>query len=65
MIKSEFSQVFYNDISVLILLIILLILILIFIIHLYDRRLVKKIDDYEKRLEDKGLLKRHFTKRRK
>ena len=49
----------------LILLIILFILILIFIIHLYDRRLVKKIDDYEKRLEDKGLLKRHFTKRRK
>ena len=33
---------------------------LIAIIHFYDRYLVKKIDLYEKRLEKKGIFKRHF-----
>ena len=30
----------------------------------YDNLLVKRIDEYEKRLEEKGILKRHFSKRR-
>jgi hypothetical protein len=41
------------------------IFILIFIIHLYDKHLVKKINSYEKRLEEKGIFKRHFTKQKK
>lgn len=47
----------------LILLIILFIMILIYIVHLYDKFLVKEINKYEKRLEEKGILKRHFTKK--
>ena len=35
---------------------------LIAIIHFYDRRLVKEINLYEKRLEQKGIFKRHFIK---
>ena len=47
----------------LILLIILFILVIIYIVHLYDKYLVKEINEYEKRLDDKGILKRHFTKK--
>tara|TARA_B100000941_G_C28315254_1_gene453674 strand:- start:81 stop:251 length:171 start_codon:yes stop_codon:yes gene_type:complete len=47
----------------LILLIILFILILVYVVHLYDKHLVRKINEYEKRLENKGILKRHFTKK--
>ena len=47
----------------LILLIILFILIIIYVVHLYDRYLVKEINEYEKRLEKKGILNRHFTKK--
>ena len=36
------------------------IVLLIAIIHFYDRYLVKEIDLYEKRLEKKGIFKRHF-----
>ena len=28
----------------------------------YDRKLVKQIEEYEERLERKGILKRHYTK---
>jgi len=38
------------------------IVLLIAIIHFYDRYLVKEINLYEKRLEQKGLFKRHFIK---
>ena len=44
------------------------ILIFLFIIGVYfiDKKLVKKIEIYEKRLEQKGILKRHFlTKKNK
>ena len=38
------------------------IVLLIAIIHFYDRYLVKEINLYEKRLEQKGIFKRHFIK---
>ena len=43
------------------------ILIFIFIIGVYffDRNMVKKIDLYEKRMEEKGILKRHFISKNK
>ncbi len=46
----------------------LLILMLLFLvvcllaIYFYDKKLVKNIAEYEQRLEDKGILKRHFSK---
>ena len=33
-----------------------------FVVYYYDRKLVKAIADYEKRLDEKGILKRHFSK---
>ena len=33
-----------------------------FVVYYYDRKLVKAIVDYEKRLDEKGILKRHFSK---
>ena len=47
----------------------LLILVLLFlvgcfgVVYFYDRKLVKSIEEYEERLEKKGIFKRHFTKR--
>ena len=38
------------------------IVLLIAIIHFYDKYLVKEINLYEKRLEQKGIFKRHFIK---
>ena len=38
------------------------IILLIICIHIYDRYLVKEIKIYEKRLEKKGIFKRHFIK---
>ena len=32
------------------------------VVYYYDKRLVKAIRDYEKRLDEKGILKRHFSK---
>ena len=32
------------------------------VVHLYDKKLVKSIAEHEKRLEEKGILKRHFSK---
>ena len=40
--------------------IIVFIIFLIICIHVYDRHLVKEIEIYEKRLEKKGIFKRHF-----
>ena len=42
--------------------IIVFIVLLIAIIHFYDKYLVKEINLYEKRLEQKGIFKRHFIK---
>ena len=42
--------------------IIVFIILLIICIHAYDRHLVKEIKIYEKRLERKGIYKRHFIK---
>ena len=49
--------------TILFLLIGIFIIILILLIHLYDRKIVKQIDDYEKNLEQKGILKRHYYKK--
>ena len=43
--------------------IIVFIILLIICIHAYDRHLVKEIKIYEKRLEKKGIFKRHFIKK--
>ena len=46
----------------------LLFLVLLFLIgcvagvFIYDKKIVKNIVEYEKRLEKKGILKRHFSK---
>ena len=46
----------------------LLILVLLFlggalgVVVYYDRKIVKAIAEYEKRLDKKGILKRHFSK---
>tara|TARA_B100000029_G_scaffold477654_1_gene522935 strand:- start:1055 stop:1219 length:165 start_codon:yes stop_codon:yes gene_type:complete len=32
------------------------------VVYLYDKKLVKSITEYEKRLDEKGILKRHFSK---
>ena len=42
--------------------IIVFIILLIICIHAYDRHLVNEIKIYEKRLEKKGIFKRHFIK---
>lgn len=33
------------------------------VVYFYDKKLVKSIEEYEERLEKKGIFKRHFTKR--
>ena len=50
-----------NEITLLIVFTVFIVL-LIIIIHFYDKHLVKEINSYEKRLEEKGIFKRHFTK---
>ena len=45
--------------------IIIFIILLIICIHTYDSYLVKEIQIYEKRLEEKGIFKRHFIKKNK
>ena len=42
------------------LLIIIFIILIIIVIHIYDKHLVKEIKSYEKRLEKKGIFKRHY-----
>lgn len=38
---------------------------LILIAHWVDRRIVKKIEDYEDRMVEKGIYSRHYTKKSK
>ena len=42
--------------------VIIFLILLIICIHIYDRHLVREIEIYEKRLEKKGIFKRHFIK---
>ena len=46
--------------SILLIIVIFFIIIFILAIYFFDKNLVKKIESYEKRLEKKGILKRHF-----
>ena len=48
--------------TTLLFIIVVFIVLLILVIHIYDKHLVKEINSYEKRLEKKGIFKRHFTK---
>ena len=50
--------------ATLFLLIMIFIIFVIIAIYLYDRHLVKEIKSYEERLEKKGILKRHFIKKK-
>ena len=53
-----------NMTEITLLLLVLLFLIACFgVVYFYDRKLVKSIEEYEERLEKKGIFKRHFTKR--
>ena len=49
--------------TTLFLLITLFIVFIIYAVHLYDRILVKRINDHEEKLEKKGILKRHYYKK--
>jgi hypothetical protein len=46
--------------TTLFLLITLFIVFIIYAVHVYDRILVKRINDHEEKLEKKGILKRHY-----
>jgi len=48
--------------TTLLLLILLILVICFFGVYFYDKKLVMEIAEYEKRLEKKGILKRHFSK---
>ena len=48
--------------TTLLFLILLFLVICFFGVYLYDKKLVREISEYEKRLEKKGILKRHFSK---
>ena len=53
-----------NMTEITLLLLVLLLLVGCFgVVYFYDRKLVKSIEEYEERLEKKGIIKRHFTKR--
>ena len=49
--------------TTLFLLITLFIVFIIYVVHVYDRILVKRINDHEEKLEKKGILKRHYYKK--
>ncbi len=49
--------------TTLFLLIILFIVFIIYAVHIYDKILVKRINDHEEKLEKKGILKRHYYKK--
>ena len=49
--------------STLFLLITLFIVFIIYVVHAYDKKLVKRINDHEEKLEKKGILKRHYYKK--
>ena len=46
----------------LLVLVLLLLVGCFFVVYYYDRKLVKAITEYELRMEEKGILKRHFSK---
>ena len=48
--------------TTLLLLVLLLLVGCFFVVYYYDRKLVKAITEYEKRMDEKGILKRHFSK---
>ena len=53
-----------NMTEITLLLLVLLLLVGCFgVVYFYDRKLVKSIEEYEERLEKKGIFKRHFTKK--
>ncbi len=49
--------------TTLFLLITLFIVIIIYAVHVYDKKLVKRINEHEEKLEKKGILKRHYYKK--
>ena len=49
--------------STLFLLITLFIVFIIYAVHAYDKKLVKRINDHDEKLEKKGILKRHYYKK--
>tara|TARA_Y100001970_G_scaffold267231_1_gene356897 strand:- start:11791 stop:11964 length:174 start_codon:yes stop_codon:yes gene_type:complete len=49
--------------TTLFLLITLFIVFIIYAVHIYDRILVKRINEHEEQLEKKGILKRHYYKK--
>ena len=48
--------------TTLLVLVLLLLVGCFFVVYYYDRKLVKAITEYEKRMDEKGILKRHFSK---
>ena len=48
--------------TTLLVLVLLLLVGCFFVVYYYDRKLVKAIAEYEKRMDEKGILKRHFSK---
>jgi len=48
--------------TTLLILVVLFLLVCFIGVYFYDKKLVKEIEEYEKRLEKKGILKRHFSK---
>tara|TARA_B100001179_G_C18424534_1_gene331807 strand:- start:515 stop:685 length:171 start_codon:yes stop_codon:yes gene_type:complete len=51
-------------VEVLLVIIVFLIFFFILFIHWCDKNMVRRIKEYEERLEKKGILKRHFSKAR-
>ena len=49
--------------TTLFLLITLFIVFIIYAVHVYDKILVKRINEHEEKLEKKGILKRHYYKK--
>ena len=49
--------------TTLFLLITLLIVFIIYAVNVYDKKLVKRINEHEEKLEKKGILKRHYYKK--
>jgi len=49
--------------TTLFLLITLFIVLIIYAVHVYDKILVKRINEHEEKLEKKGILKRHYYKK--
>ena len=49
--------------TTLFLLITLFIVFIIYAVHVYDKILVRRINEHEEKLEEKGILKRHYYKK--